>query len=64
MRASLSISSNCTQESVSGAPAGKENLALAQCRAPRKKNDCSKDKKITASSHLTFLERGEERLEG
>lgn len=37
MCACLSISSNCTHKNISGAQAGKENLALAQCRASLKK---------------------------
>lgn len=51
------------KNSISGARAGKGNLALAQCFVSLK-SDCSKDKKIITSACLKFLEIGEERLEG
>lgn len=53
--ACLSILSKRTHKNISGAQAGKENLALAQCCVSlkkKKKKDCSKDKKITASDIL------------
>lgn len=46
MCACLSISSNCTHKNISGAQAGKENLALAQCCVSLKKIIVPKTRKL------------------
>lgn len=58
--ASLSISSNCTLKKHLRCSGRKRKLSFGSWFCSFEKNDCSKDKKITASAHLTFLECGED----